>query len=112
MEPSSDPVRIQLDRPARRLRIDWADGVCCGYPWDLLRANCPSAGERTAREGPQANPLAVLSHIPSTDLVDLRMAGNYALIFTWGDGHNAGIYTWEYLRSLAEHEAVEKTALV
>lgn len=28
--------------------------------------------------------------------------GNYAMRFTWADGHQEGIYTWEHLRSLCE----------
>jgi len=31
---------------------------------------------------------------------DLEPVGNYALRFTWGDGHNTGIYSFDLLRSL------------
>jgi DUF971 family protein len=52
------------------------------------------------------NPLAVLSKVPSDVVTDLRLVGSYALNLTWADGHGAGIYTWEYLRTLADDPQV------
>jgi DUF971 family protein len=74
-----------------------------------LRAHCPSAGERLARENPNPDPLAVISRVPSSEIVDAKMVGSYAINFTWSDGHSAGIYTWDYLRALADDPAVETT---
>ena len=54
-----------------------------------------------------ANPLAVLAKVPSEEITDVRLVGGYAIAFTWGDGHGAGIYTWEYLRALAEDPRVQ-----
>lgn len=105
---SGGPSRLRLDRSARQLVVDWPDGVRVSYPWTLLRANCPSAGERIAREN--ANPLAVLGHVPSSEIVEARMVGNYAITFIWGDGHSAGIYTWSYLRALADRPGAETSA--
>jgi len=101
------PSKIRLDKPHRVLEIDWPDGRHCRYPWAFLRSRCPSAGERTARLEP-ANPLAVLSKVPSEEITDLRLVGSYALNLTWADGHSAGIYTWDYLASLADDPRVEK----
>ncbi len=99
-EPTSAiaPVRVKVDRQAHHLEIEWPGNQTVHYPFTFLRANCPSAGERLARENP--NPLAVLSKRPSAELADVRMVGTYAIAFTWADGHHAGIYSWEYLRSL------------
>ncbi len=38
--------------------------------------------------------------VPDTKLSEIRPVGNYAIEFRWEDGHNAGIYTFDYLRSL------------
>src|SRR5437763_11157687 len=102
------PAKIRLDRSAKTLDVDWPDGRRCRYPWSFLRSRCPSAGERTARLHPEpADPLAVLSKVPSEEITDVRLVGSYAINFTWADGHSAGIYTWEYLHSLAEDPRVE-----
>jgi DUF971 family protein len=104
------PISIRLDKPARRLIVNWSDGFQMSYPWELLRANCPSAGERAARE--ETNPLAVLKAVPSSDIVSAKLVGSYAINFTWSDGHDAGIYTWEYLRELAQDSSVVRLAIV
>jgi DUF971 family protein len=33
-------------------------------------------------------------------VLDLQIIGNYALQIFWDDGHNAGIYTWDYLNRI------------
>ncbi len=55
--------------------------------------------------------MAILNKLPSSEVTDIRMVGSYAIGFTWADGHNAGIYTWEYLRELAESDQVETSAI-
>ena len=37
---------------------------------------------------------------PSTHLVNVQAVGSYALSIAWEDGHDYGIYNWEYLRAL------------
>lgn len=108
MTESVQPLKIQLDKSERRLVIVWSDGFRNSFPWAFLRAHCPSAGEKVARE--DANPLAVLNKVPSSELTNVRLVGTYALGLDWADGHNAGIYTWEYLRNLGDDPAVETTA--
>ncbi len=36
------------------------------------------------------------------DLNKLELVGNYAMQVRWGDGHDTGIYSWEYLQQLEE----------
>jgi DUF971 family protein len=40
----------------------------------------------------------------SEDLVDMKVVGNYALQLNWSDGHNSGIYSWQFLRELCPCE--------
>lgn len=35
---------------------------------------------------------------------DLEIVGNYALKISFSDGHNSGLYDWQYLRQLCEHQ--------
>lgn len=107
---AASPLAIRVEKAANRLVIDWSDGFRTSFPWTYLRANCPSAGERASRDDP--NPLAILKSTPSSEVVAAKLVGNYALNITWADGHNAGIYTWEYLLALARDPKVERTAIV
>ncbi|TMA13633.1 MAG: DUF971 domain-containing protein [Deltaproteobacteria bacterium] len=38
--------------------------------------------------------------VSNAQLAEISAVGNYAIEFCWQDGHNTGIYTFEYLRSL------------
>lgn len=105
------PVRIRLDKPNRSLVVDWSDGVRRTFPWPLLRARCPSATERAARELADKNPLQVLAHVPSSDLAEVRAVGNYAINLVWADGHSAGIYTWEYLLQISDDPRVHSEGI-
>jgi len=42
-----------------------------------------------------------LNPVKSFTLDSVELAGNYALKLDWSDGHNSGIYGWEYLRNLS-----------
>ncbi len=106
------PLRIQLDKKNRTLVVDWPGGIRHHFPWTHLRANCPSATEKAARESAAANPLQVLSKLPSSELVSVRPVGRYAISLSWSDGHSVGIYTWEYLEQLAEDPTVIAEAIV
>ena len=82
------------------LRITWADGRVCEYAAAALRRACPCAqcvnewtGERTLK------PSAVSDEV---EIADLSIVGRYALNFRWSDGHETGIYSFQYLRDLCE----------
>src|SRR5690242_8516700 len=88
------PLEVRAPRGADTLEIDWADGHTSRYANELLRAYCPCAGcqghsgEIAFRPG------------GNTALEGIDEVGNYALCFTWGDGHASGIYSYRYLRTL------------
>lgn len=103
------PRKIALNKSTKQLVVDWTDGFRRAYPLAFVRSRCPSATERVERE--QANPLAVLKNLPSSEVTEIRPVGAYALGFTWSDGHNTGIYTWEYLLQLAQDPRVQTTPL-
>jgi DUF971 family protein len=83
---------------SKQTDIVWNDGHFSSYPSWYLRENCMCAecveefsGRRRIAHG----------SIPSTmERVNVTPVGNYALNFEWSDGHQAGIYTFEYLRDL------------
>ena len=63
----------------------------------------PSADSKAMREELDANPLAILPKSSAGELTieHVELVGNYAIKISFSDGHATGIYTWEYLRSLA-----------
>ena len=84
----------------RLLRITWADERICDYDAATLRRVCPCAqcvnewtGERTLK--PEAIP-------NDMEIKDVSLVGRYALNFSWSDGHDTGIYSFQYLRELCE----------
>jgi DUF971 family protein len=78
------------------LRVLWDDDQLNDFPFAYLRGWCPCAvcqghgGERR------------FIHVENPELVSIGMVGNYALNLRWDDGHDTGIYTFEYLRSLSD----------
>jgi DUF971 family protein len=84
------------------LQIEWGDGHHSALPLALLRHQCPCASCREVRQAPP-DPFRVLSASEAAavpELRDLEPVGRYGLRLAWADGHNTGIYTYEYLRSL------------
>lgn len=100
--PVIEPREI-MQEDDRSLRVTWADGRVCLYAAADLRRACPCAhcvnewtGERILR--PE-------SISDDTEIKDVEIVGRYALNFRWSDGHDAGIYSFRYLRELCEKEA-------
>jgi len=103
---STDPLEIIVDRQARVLIIAWKDGHRSLFPFDDLRRECPCASceeARGKREAAGGRPLVVLTgpvlRRGEAQVTDYRPVGWYALNFTWNDGHDTGIYTYEFLRA-------------
>ena len=73
-------------------------------PLRPAQAHVPSADSKQTREDLQQNPLAILPSSKGGPITieDAQIVGNYAIRFTFSDGHTAGIYSWEYLRSLPQ----------
>lgn len=99
------PKDIQVRKSEGVLIIDWEDGLRCEYPLPGLRAACPCASCQGGHENMGKPGSPDMLEIPlidtrATQLVDAQLVGNYALQLSWKDGHNFGIYRWEYLRQL------------
>lgn len=103
---AATPKDLKVQIKEQRLRIDWADGTTSEYSLDELRKQCPCASCRTEREQQDANPLKILKFDPSgVRVVAAELVGNYAIKFTWSDGHDTGIFDFRFLRSLANRPA-------
>jgi len=99
--------KITVDSEEQTLTILWADDHLSIYSLEGLRRSCPCvecAGGHD-KMGQPADP--VVFRLPATrrwKIVDLQEVGNYAMQIFWDDGHNTGLYRWEYLRDLCPIE--------
>ena len=90
------------------LRIKWENGDESFFPMVFLRRNCPCATcrEAQAKQSVAANPFKILKpgEVLQTEVAinEAQVVGRYALCFVWNDGHREGIYTFDFLRELAE----------
>ena len=96
------PMDIQV--VGQELAIKWDDGSESFVPLEKLRRNCPCAGCQGERDvmgnlykGP-AQPFTP----QSVQLVRVERVGGYAVQPVWADGHNTGLYAFDYLRRVAE----------
>jgi DUF971 family protein len=105
MTSSATPLALNLKRD-EKLEIKWSDGKQCVYPIELLRTMCPCAQCREVREGEAGQKKkAALTILPGNfaeriAATGANLVGNYALQIQWSDGHDSGIYTFEYLREI------------
>ena len=81
-----------------RLRIVWEDEHRTELPFALLRRNCPCAMCKDEWTGESLlDPASVPEELGATRA---DVVGNYALTFSFNDGHGTGIFTFEMLRRL------------
>ena len=97
------PKHLDLDRQ-RALTVHWSDGRISIYPIEYLRKMSPSAEAKQLREEMAQNPLTVLPASPAADeplsAEHIELVGTYAARIIFSDGHDTGIYSWQYLRSI------------
>lgn len=100
---SCRPMHLDLDK-TKGLTVHWEDGSTSFYTILYLRRNSPSADSRVLREQIAKNPLTVLpaSKTPNATLtaVNAQLVGNYAIRIVFSDGHDTGIYSWDYLKKI------------
>ena len=92
--------------------IDWKDGHASAWNFAWLRYACPCATCVEEREH-TGRPLGVPKPKPGGPFVlyeapprpvEATPVGKYALRFKWNDGHESGIYSWDYLRRVCQCE--------
>jgi DUF971 family protein len=85
------------------LAVKWADGGESFIPLETLRRACPCAGckgETDIMGNLYKNPAQPLT-AKAFALVKFMVVGGYAIQPVWADGHNTGLFSFEYLRALA-----------
>lgn len=90
------PTAVRLHKGDGSLTLAWPDGTEYRLSGEYLRVFSPSAEVRGHGPGQE-----VLQHgKKGVRLTEVVAAGNYALTLHFSDGHDTGIYTWQYLHEL------------
>ena len=95
------PLELKLHRRSRELSVRFADGATFRIPCELLRIYSPSAEVRG--HAPEQRKLVTGKKYVNVESLD--RIGNYAVRIVFDDGHDTGIYSWQYLRELGEQQA-------
>jgi DUF971 family protein len=90
----------------QELAMVWSDGVESYLPIERLRRACPcaSCGGEPDVLGNVFRPNVTYTS-SSFELLGWQLVGGYAIQPRWGDGHNTGIYSFQYLRRLTAEGA-------
>ncbi len=92
------PTEIKLHQQSRELELAFADGCNYRLSYEYLRVQSPSAEVRG--HGPGQEVLQVSKQ--DVKVLGVEPVGSYAMQITFDDGHDSGLYSWEYLRHLGD----------
>lgn len=94
------PTEITVHGQSRVLEVAFDDGARFRIPFELMRVYSPSA--EVQGHGPGQEVLQTGKR--DVSVTALEPVGNYAVQPQFSDGHNSGIFTWDYLYSLGRDE--------
>ena len=94
------PTEIKLRQQSRILEVAFSNGDRFEFPFEYLRVYSPSAEVRG--HGPGQETLQVGKK--NVEIKNIEPVGHYAVGLTFSDGHDSGIYSWDYLYDLGRHQ--------
>lgn len=94
------PQDLTVHSKSRVLEISFSDGQTFRIPFELMRVYSPSA--EVQGHGPGQEVLQTGKR--EVGLAGLEPVGNYGVKPTFTDGHDSGIYTWDYLYQLGAQQ--------
>lgn len=94
------PTEIKLHQKSRLLEIVFSDGKRFELPCEFLRVYSPSAEVRG--HGPGQEVLQVGKR--NVEITDIQPVGSYAVQLVFSDGHDSGLYSWDYLYELGVNQ--------
>ena len=93
------PVEIKLHQKSRVLELHFQDGFECNLTCEYLRVYSPSAEVKGHSPGQEVLQLGK----EKVNITEMTPQGNYALKLHFDDGHDTGLYSWDYLYELGRH---------
>ncbi len=98
---SPTPTALTVHGQSRLLEIAFSDGAEFKIPFELMRVYSPSA--EVQGHGPGQEVLQTGKR--EVGIVELEPVGNYAVKPVFSDGHESGIFSWDYLYYLGAEQA-------
>lgn len=98
---SPTPVALTVHSQSRLLEIAFSDGAHFRIPFELMRIYSPSA--EVQGHGPGQEVLQTGKR--EVNVVELEPIGNYAVKPVFSDGHESGLFTWDYLYHLGADQS-------
>jgi DUF971 family protein len=93
------PTEIRVDKDRHLLEVRFDDGTRFELSAELLRVLSPSAEV----QGHAPSQRVTVPGKKAVAIARLEPVGNYAVRIAFDDGHDTGLYTWDYLHELGEH---------
>ena len=94
------PLTISLHKKSRVLEIVYNDGLNFKLPCKYLRVFSPSADVKGHSPGQEVLQLGK----EDVNIKEVEPVGNYAVRLIFDDGHETGLYTWNYLYELGQNQ--------
>jgi DUF971 family protein len=94
------PTDITLHQQSHALEIAFDDGTHYRLPYEFLRVYSPAADVRGHGQGQETLQVGK----KNIGVTGVEPVGTYALKILFDDGHDNGLYSWEYLQELGEHQ--------
>lgn len=94
------PTEITVHQRSRVLELRFSDGAHFRVPFELMRVYSPSA--EVQGHGPGQEVLQTGKR--EVEIVALEPVGHYAVQPTFSDGHDSGIFSWDYLYFLGAEQ--------
>ena len=98
---SPTPTALTVHSQSRILEIAFSDGAAFRIPFELMRVYSPSA--EVQGHGPGQEILQTGKR--EVDIAALEPIGNYAVKPVFSDGHESGLFTWDYLYKLGAEQS-------
>ncbi|WP_407279345.1 DUF971 domain-containing protein [Aromatoleum evansii] len=97
------PTALTLHRKSRVLEIAFGEDRQYSLPFEFLRVYSPSAEVRGHGVGQETLQVGKRD----VELLDIEPVGHYAVKLVFSDGHDSGLYSWDYLHMLAtQHDTL------
>ncbi|HEY0281294.1 MAG TPA: DUF971 domain-containing protein [Rhizomicrobium sp.] len=102
------PTELRLDGAKTKLTVSFENGERYELPAEYLRVESPSAEV----QGHSPEQKQIVTGKEEVKIVGLEPVGNYAVRIVFDDGHDTGLYSWDYLGELGREHAARWAAYV